>query len=136
MEASKRTPFILPTLQSNLNYAINEVLRRRNTLPIGDTWRSIETLFSILPPSIYNEVEDDYNRIIKLLNNANNGSSVDFLQMVESNAACCEILETYAFPFFRNMYYLLYKGNYLEKGALQPRYPTKKTLSVETIETQ
>ena len=115
MEDSKRNPFVLPTLMSNFNYAVNEVLRRMNTMGIGEVWRAIETLHVILPPTIYDEVEDDYKRIVKQVNKASSGSSVDFLAMVESNNECCLILEEYAIPFFRKMYELLYKGGYLEK---------------------
>jgi len=100
---------------SNFNYAVNEVLRRMNTMGIGEVWRAIETLHVILPPTIYDEVEDDYKRIVKQVNKASSGSSVDFLAMVESNNECCLILEEYAIPFFRKMYELLYKGGYLEK---------------------
>jgi len=115
LEDSKRNPFVLPTLMSNFNYAVNEVLRRMNTMGIGEVWRAIETLHVILPPTIYDEVEDDYKRIVKQVNKASSGSSVDFLAMVESNNECCLILEEYAIPFFRKMYELLYKGGYLEK---------------------
>jgi len=115
LEASQRNRFILPTLQSNFNYSINEILKRMNTLGIAETWRAIETLFCILPPNIYNKVETDYNDIIKKVNTVTNGSTVDFLAMVESNNECCLILEEFAFPFFRKMYELLYEGGYLEK---------------------
>jgi len=115
LEASQRNRFILPTLQSNFNYAVNEILRRMNTMGIAETWRSIETLYMILPPTIFAEVEGDYKRIVKRVNSVTNGSTVDFLAMVESNNECCLILEEFAFPFFRKMYELLYEGGYLEK---------------------
>ena len=82
---------------------------------IGEVWRSIETLYMILPPSIFKEVETDYKDIVKKVNTVTNGSTVDFLAMVESNNECCLILEEFAFPFFRKMYELLYEGGYLEK---------------------
>jgi len=96
---------------------------------VGEIWKSIETLYLILPPSIFDEVEKDHDKIVKLLNNANNGSTVDFIAMVESNSECYLILEQNAFSFFRRMYYLLYKGNYLEKGEMKPRYSKDRKLS-------
>jgi len=125
----------LPTLQSNLNYAVNEILRRMNCVGIGEVWRSIETLHMILPPPIFKEVASEYERITKRLSKANNGNSVDFLQMVESNAACVEILEWDAFPFFRMMYDKLYEGGYLEKTLVQARYPNRRKLSADGIGT-
>jgi len=88
-----------------------------NNTGIAETWRSIETLYMILPPKIFAEVKDDYERIVKRVNSVTNGSTVDFLAMVESNNECCLILEEFAFPFFRKMYDLLYKGGYLEKQS-------------------
>lgn len=112
--------YILPTLQSNFNYSINEILKRMNNDGIGETWRAIETLFCILPPKIHKEVQIDYNDIIKKVNTVANGSTVDFLAMVESNNECCLVLEALAIPFFRKMYALLYKGGYLEKSRDVP----------------
>jgi len=100
-----------------------------NTMGIGETWRSIETLYMILPPSIFNEVETEYNDIIKRVNTVTNGSTVDFLAMVESNNECCMVLEEFAVPFFRRMYELLYEGGYLEKAEMQPRYSKDRKLS-------
>jgi len=86
-----------------------------NNLGIAETWKAIETLFCILPPKIHKEMREDYKDIIKKVNMATNGSSVDFLAMVESNNECCLILDEFAIPFFRRMYEALYKGGYLEK---------------------
>ena len=88
METPRQNPYILPTLQSNWNYAINEILRRMNNVGISEVWRAIETLKCILPPKIHEEVETEYNDIIKKINAVTNGSSVDFLAMVESNNEC------------------------------------------------
>ena len=115
MEASKRNPFVLPTLMSNFNYAVNEVLRRMNTMGIGEVWRAIETLHTILPPSIFDEVDSEYKDIVKRVNTVTNRATVDFLAMVESNNECCLVLEEFAIPFFRKMYDKLYQGGYLEK---------------------
>jgi len=133
LEASQRNRFILPTLQSNFNYAINEVLKRMNTVGIAETWRAIETLFTILPPKIYEVVETDYNDIVKKVNTVTNGSTVDFLAMVESNNECCIVLEELAFPFFRKCYELLYKGGYLEKQS--SRLSAKHFNELESEET-
>jgi len=130
LEASQRNRFILPTLQSNFNYAINEILKRMNTLGIAETWRAVETLFCILPPTIYDKVETDYNDIVKKVNTVTNGSTVDFLAMVESNNECCMVLEALAIPFFRKMYKLLYDGGYLEKEGVSARFTEKRKLSV------
>jgi len=115
MEASRKNPYILPTLQTNFHYVIGEILKRMNNLGISETWKAIETLFCILPPTIHKEMREDYTSIVKKVNMVTNLSSVDFLQMVESNAECCQILEEFAVPFFRRMYELLYDGGYLEK---------------------
>ena len=129
MEASKRNPFVLPTLQTNFNYVINEVLKRMNNLGIAETWRAIETLFCILPPTLHKEVEADYKNIVRQVNMATNGSTVDFLAMVESNSAACMVLDEFAIPFFRKMYESLYIGGYLEKGEMKPRYSKDRKLS-------
>ena len=100
---------------------------------LGETWKSIETLYMILPPTIFAEVEGDYKRIVKRVNSVTNGSTVDFLAMVESNNECCLILEEFAFPFFRKMYELLYKGGYLEKESYRlTKKDFKKLESEET----
>jgi len=100
---------------TNFNYVINEILKRMNNTGIAETWRGIETLFCILPPDIHKEVREEYKNIVRLVNKVTNGSTVDFLAMVESNNSACLILEEFAVPFFRKMYELLYKGGYLEK---------------------
>lgn len=115
METPKQNPYVLPTLQSNFNYAVNEVLRRMNNLGIAATWRAVETLFVILPPSIHEKLENEYKDIVNRVNTVTNGSTVDFLAMVESNNECCMVLEEFAVPFFRKMYDKLYSGGYLEK---------------------
>lgn len=130
MATTSSQRYILPTLQSNFNYSINEILKRMNNVGIGETWRAIETLFHILPPKIYSQVETDYKDIIKKVNAVTNGSTVDFLAMVESNHECCMVLEEYAVPFFRKMYELLYKGGYLEKESLKPRAKGHGKLSI------
>lgn len=124
METSQAKPFITPTLQSNWNYAINEVLKRMNNLDIGETWKAVETLFQILPPKIYEKVEKEYKAIVKRVNEANNGSGVDYQDMIETNREACTVLEVFAIPFFRKMYSLLYNGGYLEK--LQRELPIGK----------
>lgn len=117
--------YILPTLQSNFNYAINEILKRMNTVGIAETWKAIETLYKILPPTIKSEVKADYMNILKRLKFETNDTSVDFLAMVEANNVYCLILEELASPFFEKMYALLYEGGYLEKK------PRKVPTSVE-----
>lgn len=105
-----------------------------NNVGIAETWKAIETLYTILPPTIFDKVQTEYKSIIKQVNEANDGSSVDFPSMVEANKEACLILEELAIPFFRKMYSLLYKGGYLEKEAVRPRFTQKKKLSVEQIE--
>jgi len=104
-----------------------------NTMGIAETWRSIETLYMILPPTIFAEVEGDYKKIVKRVNSVTNGSTVDFLAMVESNNECCIVLEELAFPFFRKCYELLYKGGYLEKQS--SRLSAKHFNELESEET-
>lgn len=130
MEISQTSRYITPTLQSNWNYAINEVLKRMNNVGIAEVWKAIETLYTILPPTIYEKAKAEYARIVNQVNNATNGSTVDFLAMVESNNEACLILEELAIPFFRKMYDALYKGGYLEKEPIRPRFDKKKKLSV------
>lgn len=115
MESSSAYKYITPTLQSNFNYAIGEVLKRMNNMDIADTWQAIETLYTILPPKIFEQVQSEYKTIIAKVNKVNSGDSVDYMAMVTANNETKRVLGELAIPFFRRMYEALYAGGYLEK---------------------
>jgi len=113
MENSQK--FILPTLASNFNLAISEILNRMNSDSLGEQWRAMVTLYHILPPAIYDKVKGDYEKITKKINHVGNSGSISYIDLVQDNDEVNAILEEFASPFFRKMYELLYEGGYLEK---------------------
>jgi hypothetical protein len=119
MEMSEETglKFVLPTLQGNFNLCISECLNRANQGLIYETWISLKTLHSILPPNIYDnaDVEKQYVEIEKFLNRNNGAGRTNFIDQRQDVKQSLSFLAAHIQPFFRLMYRLLYEGGYLQK---------------------
>jgi len=92
-------------------------------------------LVTFLPNDIKDVLWSDKEKIQKNMNDiyglkTHNFYSTHLVRNREANAYAHKCLE----PFVDKMVRLLDEKGWLERGALRPRYPDKKKLSVEAIE--
>jgi len=93
-------------------------------------------LVSFLPTDIKNALWEDKQKIQKDMNKASRQQGTNyFTSQVISSRELKRVAHHHIEPFVDKMVRLLDEKGWLERGAMMPRYPTTKKLSVQSIET-
>jgi len=94
-------------------------------------------LVVFLPNDIKKALWSDRKQILHDLRWASGRTGSNFFTtQVVRNQQAKKVAYHYIEPFMDKMMRLLDAKGWLERGAMKPRYPTAKKLSVETIETR